>query len=529
MVLHPTSRRPQLGAFICSRGREGYRGGRASGKPGGAKTAGEYNETWLLCECLMATCIEKNIISITSVVCPTVEPIKCVNGHEPVKVYDENRCCFHYECDCYCNGWGGSHFVTFDGQYYTYEGNCTYILVEETRASLDNFGIYVDNYHCDAQDGLSCSRVIIVKFEKLDIEITNVATTGLQHLVTVDGITVSLPYSRDGVKIASSGIDIMLEIPKIKALVTFNGLSFAIKLPSEIFGNNTQGQCECHNRVSPDHYYQACVRDECQTASTSMVCASLQTYATVCMSHGICIDWRSYTNGACSYNCPLNKVYKACEHFEGEHTCTSSNSDLTGLNLSEGCFCPEGTTLFSPDTDLCVNKCGCIGPDGLPKEFDERFEFNCQDCICDKITHRVICQPHNCRIFPTMPCEGEGFININITIPNDDCCTKTVCRCNSNLCSPTEDRCDLGFKIVPKIPDGHCCPVYTCDQSVQLIPPGGKWPSPYNNCTVYGCIQIDDSLISTSSKHVCPDFHPEDCEPVSMQELQDKYGIEIQL
>lgn len=35
-----------------------------------------------------------------------------------------------------------------------------------------------------------------------------------------------------------------------------------------------------------------------------------------------------------------------------------SNSDLTGLSFMEGCFCASGTILFSPDTDLCVNKCG---------------------------------------------------------------------------------------------------------------------------------------------------------------------------
>ncbi|GCC21383.1 hypothetical protein chiPu_0019853 [Chiloscyllium punctatum] len=561
----------------------------------------QHNETWLLCECLMATCIEKNIISIQPVVCPTVEPLECANGHEPVKVYDENGCCYHYECDCYCNGWGGSHFVTFDGQYYTYDGNCTYVLVEETTPSSTSFGIYIDNYHCDIQNSLSCPHAIMVKFENLDIQITNIDPTGIQHQVTVNDSIVSLPYSRDGVKISSSGLNVMLEIPKLKGFVTFNGLAFAIKLPSEIFENNTQGQCECHDRVSPDNYYQACVHDECRMPSTSMICASLQTYASVCMSHGICIDWRNYTDGACSFNCPLNKVYKACEIFEEELTCTSSNSDLTGLNLSEGCFCPKGTILFSPDTDLCVNKCGCIGPDGLPKEFNERFKFNCQDCICDKITHRVICQPHNCPIFPPMPCEGEGFITVNITVPDDDCCTKTVCRCNSHLCAPNEKQCGLGFKMVSEIPDGHCCPVYTCepmgvcvnegaeyypgtiihlspcqsctctnetdvqtliniikcrnvecnnkcgqgseykeiigrccgecvqtrcvihrgDQSVQLLLPGQIWPSPYNNCTVYGCLQLNDSLISTSSKLVCPDFHPEDCEPVSMHKFQE--------
>ncbi|XP_072127459.1 intestinal mucin-like protein [Mobula birostris] len=491
----------------------------------------------------MARCIDKDIISLKPVVCPTVEPIKCANGRLPVKVYDEYQCCYHYECDCYCNGWGGSHVVTFDGRYYSYEGSCSYVLVEETSPSLQNFGVYVDNYYCDTQDSLTCQRGITVKFENLNIQVTNINPNGIQNLVTINGSIAPLPYIRDNVRIFRSGINIMVHIPKIKALITSSGLAFAIKFPSELFGNKTQGHCgtcnniqnddcmlpsgqivsscsemvdywqnkdpskpgcngpstplttarpqvtilpqttqqpcksnslcklitsklfeKCHAFVLPDSYYQACVRDECLTTSTSVVCASLQTYATTCMTHGICIDWRNYTHGECSFDCPSNKIYKACGIFEKEHICRSSSSDWTGLNLSEGCLCSPGTILFSPDSDLCVDKCGCLGPDGLPKEFDETFKFNCQDCICDKITHQVICQPYSCPDYPAISCDGEGFVSVNVTITDDNCCTKPVCRCNNDLCKDIQSdiQCELGLKASSKIPEGKCCPVHSC-------------------------------------------------------------------
>ncbi|KAM7116802.1 uncharacterized protein WM277_021448 [Molossus nigricans] len=38
--------------------------------------------------------------------------------------------------------------------------------------------------------------------------------------------------------------------------------------------------------------------------------------------------------------------------------------------VTEGCFCPEGTTLFSASTEVCVPTCcpRCLGPHGEPVE-----------------------------------------------------------------------------------------------------------------------------------------------------------------
>lgn len=64
--------------------------------------------------------------------------------------------------------------MTFDGVSYSYQGNCTYILVEEIKKAVDNFGIYIDNYHCDARDTVSCPRTLIVKHETQEVRIATV-------------------------------------------------------------------------------------------------------------------------------------------------------------------------------------------------------------------------------------------------------------------------------------------------------------------------------------------------------------------
>ncbi|NXP18971.1 MUC2L protein, partial [Scytalopus superciliaris] len=211
------------------------------------------SESWWLCNCTKAICIEDNIVQVIPIICNPPPKPTCANGLSPVPVIDEDGCCWHWECDCYCTGWGDPHYMTFDGLYYSYQGNCTYVLVEEINKKVDNFGVYIDNYHCDARDVVSCPRTLIVRHETQEVRMTTVKPNTLQVEVTVNNQLVALPYTKFGVNIYESGINSVVEIPELKMNVTYNGLSFSIRMPYSLFGNNTQGQCgTCNNNTADD-------------------------------------------------------------------------------------------------------------------------------------------------------------------------------------------------------------------------------------------------------------------------------------
>lgn len=484
----------------------------------------------------MAICKHDNVVEIVELECNPPPMPTCSNGLKPVRVLDPDGCCWHWECDCYCTGWGDPHFVTFDGLYYSYQGNCTYVLVEEITPTVDNFGVYIDNYHCDANDKVSCPRTLIVHHETQEVLIKTVHMMPIEVEVQVNKQLVALPYKKYGLEVYQSGINFVVDIPRLGAQVSYNGLSFSIRLPYRLFGNNTKGQCgtctnntaddcilpsgeiisdcevaadewlvndpskphcphkglttkrpaittpglftegctvspvcqlimdslfsQCHPFVPPKHYYEACLFDSCFVAGSGMECASVQAYAALCAQEGVCIDWRNHTQGACPVTCPAHRQYQACGPAE-EPTCQSSSPQNSTL-LVEGCFCPEGTTKFAPGYDVCVKICGCVGPDNVPREFGEHFEFDCKDCVCLEGGSGIVCQPKKCARGNLTTCEEDGTYLVVEADPDDKCCNTTSCKCDPKRCKAERPSCLLGFEVKSEHVPGKCCPVYSC-------------------------------------------------------------------
>uniref|UniRef100_A0A9L0SMN8 Mucin 2, oligomeric mucus/gel-forming n=1 Tax=Equus caballus TaxID=9796 RepID=A0A9L0SMN8_HORSE len=461
---------------------------------------------------------------------------------------------------CYCTGWGDPHYTTFDGLYYSYQGNCTYVLVEEVNPTVDNFGVYIDNYHCDVTDRVSCPRTLIVRHESQEVQLRTVQMLPLKVQVQVNEQSVALPYKKFGLQVYESGFKYVVDIPELGALISYDGLSFSIRLPYRLFGNNTKGQCgtctnttsddcvlpsgevisncevaadqwvvddpskphcphssftsprpatmtpvgsstptpedcdsslcelikdslftECHALVPPQQYYDACVFDSCVVPNSGMECASLQTYAALCAHEGVCIDWRNHTQGACPVTCPSHREYRACGPAE-EPTCGSSLQNDTGL--VEGCFCPEGTISYAPGFDVCVEFCGCVGPDDVPRKFGERFEFDCKDCVCLEGGRGIVCQPRKCSQKPLPECKEDGTYLVTEVNPDDTCCTITSCKCNAGLCREKPPVCSLGFELKSEMVPGRCCPLYSCvpknvcvvgNAEYQVSPGLGQW------------------------------------------------------
>ncbi|XP_064846233.1 intestinal mucin-like protein [Oncorhynchus masou masou] len=494
------------------------------------------NETFWLCNCTLARCIENNTIEIIPYECPVPEPITCTNGKKPVLQWDEFYCCQRFVCDCVCEGWGDPHYITFDGLFYSFQGNCTYVLMEEM-LPRHHFKIYIDNVNCDPTEDVSCPRSIIVSYHSTVITLKNHNLIGAAQLeALIDGVSLRLPFTRHGVKVMNSGINMVLEIAHLQVVVTFGVTGFSVNLPWQHFGNNTQGHCgtcsnnqaddcmlpggqlvencavmadywpakdlyqpdchvppgiptnsplpeptqkpckpdssvcdllkdsifaACHPFVSPDNFYKGCVYDSCHVSNPAVECTSLQTYAAACAQFGVCIYWRNHTE-FCASDCPADKVYKPCGPAE-QPTC-DDNPDESRMNFTtEGCFCPDGMKLFNKDSGICVDKCGCIDPEGVPREFNERFEYKCQDCVCLESTKTVTCKPKVCSKPPVEICTGPGFVYVNQTDPSDPCCSNLACRCDSSTCPTTDMNCPIGFIPVVSVPEGKCCPEHTCE------------------------------------------------------------------
>ncbi|XP_042561395.1 mucin-2-like isoform X2 [Clupea harengus] len=493
------------------------------------------NETFWICNCTLARCIEDNIIEIIPYECPPLETLTCANGKKPVLVWDENLCCQKYACDCYCEGWGDPHYVTFDGLSYSHQGNCTYVLMEEIHPVFD-FKIYVDNVKCDPREDVSCPRSVIISHKSDVITLKNNNLMGPAKLeAQKDGTTLKLPHAKNGIRVSGSGLKLIYEIPKLQIVVTFGIVGFTVNLPFQLFGNNTQGHCgtcnnnphddcrlpdgrlvdscavmadfwpaqdvyrpdcpvpdvvptgmplplpslrpcgehpvcdliksdlfaECHPHISPDRFFDGCVFDSCHMVNPVVQCTSLQIYADACIQVDVCVNWRNHTT-LCASDCPADKVYKPCGPAE-QPTCDESLSG-PGMNVvTEGCFCPEGTKLFSKDSSVCVDKCGCLDPDGKAREFDERFEHNCQDCVCEESTKAISCKSKQCPPPSITPCAQPGFVLVNTTDPSNPCCTLLTCRCDSSLCPTPNKRCSAGYEPVLMLTEGKCCQEIGCE------------------------------------------------------------------
>uniref|UniRef100_A0A3P9H295 Mucin-2-like n=1 Tax=Oryzias latipes TaxID=8090 RepID=A0A3P9H295_ORYLA len=493
------------------------------------------NETFVLCNCTMARCIENGTIEIIPYECPPLQNITCASGKKPVLVYDEFYCCQHYVCDCVCEGWGDPHYITFDGLYYSYQGNCTYILMEEI-TQTHNLKIYVDNVYCDPTEDVSCPRSIIISFNSQVITLVNHNLIGAPRLEAFEnGESLRLPYSQHGMKVLSSSLNLVFEIPRLKVVITFGMTGFSITLPYRSFGRNTQGHCgtctnnqaddcmlpggqlvencaimadywlaqdiyqpdcevpsvlptsppeppveptpcnpdsicdlikssvfaECHSLVSPDNFYRGCVFDSCHVSNPAVECTSLQTYAAACAQAGVCLHWRNHTK-LCDYSCHSDKIYKPCGPAE-QPTCEDNPNEPSFNYTIEGCFCPDGMKLFNKESGICVEKCGCLDPEGIPREFNERFEYKCQDCICDESTKTIVCKQKTCPPPHNADCTAPGFVVVNQTNPEDPCCYDYVCECQISTCPANTINCQVGYKPVMSVPEGKCCPEYLCE------------------------------------------------------------------
>ncbi|XP_059577321.1 mucin-5B [Alligator mississippiensis] len=410
----------------------------------------KINETWMSDKCTKATCVGNNTVVLE--LPPPVQVITCVNGREPVKVYEADGCTYHYECECVCNGWSNSDYKTFDGVKYTFNGLCRYVLVKEIVPKY-NFSVLTDNYNCDVVDGLSCPKSIIVNYNSMEIVLSSQTHEGnVTNKIIFNKEPINEGVSKDGVSITRVGKDLTVEIPAINAYISLNGLIFTVKVPFGLFAHNTEGQCgTCSNIKS----------DECRTQGGQEVSSCSEMAYTWKVENGN----NPYCHETTTSSPPLISPTTPVPCTSSSPLCElilSETGDQTIEGFVEGCFCPEGSILFNSFADVCVSECGCVGPDGLPREPGSKWKSNCQECVCDEKSMTVQCKPLLCQTPVPATCNKPGFVPMPVLTPDDPCCPEIICRCDITLCPKAENSCEQGYYLASVVFAGNCCVTYEC-------------------------------------------------------------------
>ncbi|XP_077177563.1 mucin-5B-like isoform X1 [Paroedura picta] len=215
----------------------------------------KFQESWKYGSCQVATCLGGgNHIKISDVRCPPQKLKRCINGLPPIKIRTAAGCCEVSECQCTCSGWGNQHYVTFDGSYYNFPGNCSYLLMKPIRPNFQNFWIQMDNHYIAAIDKAVYSMALFIYYNHSMIVLTRGAENGKEgNLVLLNNKEILSSYSKDGIDISTFGQYTVVKIPEIRLLVSYTHLAFYISLPFSTFFNNTEGQCgTCTNKKKDD-------------------------------------------------------------------------------------------------------------------------------------------------------------------------------------------------------------------------------------------------------------------------------------
>ena len=319
--------------------------------------------------------------------------------------------CTDHQCSAECSAWGDSHFKTFDGKMYDYQGQCDYVLAKGSLNVEDTFDISIQNVPCGSL-GVSCSKSITIKigsdFQQETITLTrhsNVPNLKIFKRFTVRNRDLFLIVEAADIGIIvhwDKGTRVYVKVDprwknKVKGLCgNYNdneiddfqtpsgGLT---EVSAQLFGDSWKLQsycpdveevtdtCEkrpdrkvwavrqcgilksdtfspCHSEVAVEKYFNMCTFDSCacdQGGDCECLCTAIAAYAQECNSKGVPIKWRSQSL------CPI-QCDERCSHYSPcVSTCPLETCDNLLIQSPLSKLCKEDTCVEGCEPKSCPN------------------------------------------------------------------------------------------------------------------------------------------------------------------------------
>nr|CAI9704873.1 unnamed protein product [Rangifer tarandus platyrhynchus] len=496
-------------------------------------------ETWPMPNCSEATCQGNGVITVSPRHCPKVQKPTCANGYPAVQVADHDSCCSHYQCPCVCSGWGDPHYITFDGTYYTFLDNCTYVLVQQIVPVYGHFRVLVENYFCDAKDGLSCPQSIIVEYQENRVMLTHKAVHGVMtNEIIFNGKVVRPGFQKDGIAVSQVGIKMYVSIPELGVWVMFSGLIFSVEVPFSKFANNTEGQCgTCTNdqkddcRLPGGAVVASCSdmsghwkvtypgQPPCNVPPPTPTPVEPRTSPTPCPPSPICQLILSKPFKLCHALIPPWPYYQGCTfdqcHMPGRDVMCSALELYAALCASLGvCVDWRGQTNYTcPFTCLAgmeYRPCGPPTPSYCCMDSNTSAPALLgaspitEGCFCPQgmmfySSSKEVCVPADCNtcLGPSgEPVEPGHTVIVDCQECTCEGSTRTM-SCRPQACPPAPTCPESGHVPVPEaLQTGQCCPQYHCACNTshcpepEACPKGSHAIQTYSGaacCPTYSC------------------------------------------
>ncbi|XP_055009876.1 LOW QUALITY PROTEIN: mucin-19-like [Boleophthalmus pectinirostris] len=441
-------------------------------------------------------------------------------------------------CSSTCQVFGNGHYQTFDSKWFRFDGHCQYTLVKDDCGRRNGtFSVRVESVPC-CDEALTCSRSIVLDVKDhfslslSDMKVTEqvhsallqhsppytIQTVGLYIIITVPTKGITLIWDKHtwitielqpqwrkevcglcGNFDSNEMNDLQIKDSSVALTPVVFGNSWKSPSPpcsdvtTEIFpcernsycGAWAQRRCriitgdtfkDCHLKVDPEPYYQACVQESCSCEFEGRFlgfCTAVAAYAEACSHWDVCVDWR--TPDLCPVYCDYYNEHDQCVwHYQACGQLLTCGQDEDFTYKLEGCYprCPEEKPYYDEHTGKCTDlrNCTCYF-NGTVLDPGTRVLIDLRECNCQN--GKIKCTPSSTTALPTTTTTATTTITAPTTISTTTSTSTAPTTTSTTTTTLTPVTCpeysppNCPRGLIVNVSDG-CCERPMCDCRCEL-------------------------------------------------------------